>query len=75
MTGGGMAREGAEGIEARYDGVARVEVQEITIDRNQAITTSKVKVVHKDGTETVEHRQLTFTWGGDPKITDETVTA
>lgn len=74
MTTGGLAREGAEGIEARYGGVERVEVQEITIDRNQAITTSRVTVVHKDGTETVERRQLTFTWGGDPKITDETTT-
>lgn len=75
MTTGGMAREGAEGIEARYDGVERVEVQEITIDRNQAITTSTVKLVHEDGTETIEQRQLTFTWGGDPKITDEATTA
>ncbi|MBB4912095.1 hypothetical protein [Actinophytocola algeriensis] len=74
MTTGSMAREGADGIAARYDGVERIEVQEITIDRNEAITTSKVKVVHKDGTETVEHRQLTFTWGGDPKITGETTT-
>jgi hypothetical protein len=74
MTTGGMAREGAEGIEARYAGVERVEVQAITIDRNQAVTTSTVKVVHEDGTETIEHRQLTFTWGGDPKITDEMTT-
>lgn len=75
MTTGGMAREGAEGIEARYGGIQRVEVQDITIDRGQAITTSRVKVVHEDGTETVEQRQLTFTWGGDPKITADTVTA
>jgi len=75
LTTGGMAREGAEGIEARYAGVERVEVQDITIDRNQAITTSTVKLVHEDGTETIEQRQLTFTWGGDPKITDEATTA
>jgi hypothetical protein len=75
MTTGGMAREGAEGIEARYQGVERVEVQEITIDRNQAITTSTVKLVHEDGTETIEQRQLKFTWGGDPKITEEATTA
>lgn len=74
LTTGGMAREGAEGIEARYGGIERVEVQDITIDRNRAITTSTVRVVHKDGTETVEHRQLTFTWGGDPKIIEDLVT-
>ncbi|HEY0449578.1 hypothetical protein [Actinophytocola sp.] len=71
MCTGGMAREGPEGIEARYEGVSRVEVQDITIDRNQAMTTSTVKVVREDGTETVEKRQLTFTWGGDPKISDD----
>ena len=75
LTSGGMAREGAEAIEARYEGVERVEVQEITIDRNQATTTSTVKLVHEDGTETIEQRQLTFTGGGDPKITDEATTA
>jgi hypothetical protein len=74
MTTGDMAREGEEGIEARYDGVERVEVQDIVIDRNQAVTTSTVTVVHTDGTETVERRQLTFTWGGDPKITDDSIT-
>jgi hypothetical protein len=74
MTTGGMAREGAEGIEARYVGVERVEVQEITIDRSQATTTSTVKVVHEDGTETIEERQLTFTGGGDPKITADSTT-
>ena len=74
MTTGGMAREGTEGIEARYAGVRRVEVQDITIDRNKAITTSTIKVVHEDGTETIEHRQLTFTWGGDPKITEDATT-
>ena len=74
MTTGGMAREGTEGIEARYAGVRRVEVQDITIDRNQAITTSTIKIVHDDGTETIEHRQLTFTWGGDPKITEDATT-
>jgi hypothetical protein len=74
MTTGGLAREGAEGIEARYAGVRRIEVQDITIDRNQAVTTSTIKIIREDGTEIVERRQLTFTWGGDPKITDEMVT-
>jgi hypothetical protein len=74
LTSGGMAREGTEGIEARYAGVERVEVQEITIDRNDAVTTSTVRVVREDGTVTVEQRQLTFTWGDDPTITDDSIT-
>lgn len=74
MTTGGMAREGEDGIAARYAGVRRIEVRDITIDRNQAVTTSTIKIVRDDGTETIEHRQLTFTWGGDPKITDDSVT-
>jgi hypothetical protein len=72
MCTGSMAREGPEGIQSRYAGVDHVEVQDIAIDRNQAMTTSTVKIVHEDGTETVEQRRLTFTWGGDPKISDDT---
>lgn len=74
LTTGSMAREGETGIEERYGEVERIEVQDITIDRNQAVTTSRVKVIRKDGTATVEERQLTFTWGGDPKITADSTT-
>jgi len=74
MTTGDMAREGQQGIEARYAGVRRVEVQEITIDRNNAVTTSTVRIIRDDGTETVEHRQLTFTWGGNPKVLEDSTT-
>jgi len=75
LCAGAMAREGPEAIEARYAGVERVEVQRITIDRAQAITTSRVKVVREDGSSTIEERRLTFTWGGDPRISDEVTTA
>ncbi len=75
MTAGSMAREGTEGIANRYAGVERVEVQDMTIDRNKAVTTVTVKLVRKDGTEAVETRQLSFTWGSDPKITEDAVTA
>jgi hypothetical protein len=74
LTTGGMAREGETGIEARYGEVERIEVHDITIDRNEAVTTSRVKVIRKDGTATFEERRLTFTWGGDPKITDDATT-
>lgn len=68
---GDLAEEGPEGIAARYHGVERVEVQEIVIDRNHAVTTSTLRLVHGDGTSTVEKRRLIFTWGGDPKIIDD----
>jgi hypothetical protein len=71
MCTGDMAREGPQGIEDRYAGVDHVEVQDITIDRNQATTTSTVKIVREDGTESVEQRELTFTWGGNPKISED----
>jgi hypothetical protein len=54
--------------------VRRVEVQDITIDRGQAVTTSTIKIIHDDGSETIEHRQLTFTWGDDPKIIGDSIT-
>ncbi len=71
MCAGGMAIEGPDGIESRYAGVDHVEVQEITIDRNAATTTSKVKIVRDDGNQQVEKRRLRFTWGGNPKISDD----
>jgi hypothetical protein len=74
LTTGGMAREGAAGIEARYGDVERIEVRDITIDRNEATTTSTVRVVREDGTTTVERRRLTFTWGSEPKITEDMIT-
>jgi hypothetical protein len=74
LCAGSMAREGPEAIEARYAGVERVEVQRITIDRARAITTSEVRLVREDGSSTVEERQLTFTFGGDPRISDEVTT-
>jgi hypothetical protein len=72
MCTGSLGSEGPEGIEARYAGVDHVEVRDMTIDRNHAVTTSTVKVVREDGTEAVEQRQLRFTWGGDPKISGDT---
>jgi hypothetical protein len=75
MCTGGMASAGPEGIEARYAGVDHVEVQDMTIDRNHATTTSTVKVVREDGTASVEQRELRFTWGGDPKISGDTSAA
>ncbi|TDV41367.1 hypothetical protein [Actinophytocola oryzae] len=74
MTTGSLADEGREGIEARYEGVRQVEVQDILIDRGQAITTSTVRIVREDGSVTFERRQLVFTWGGDPKIINDLVT-
>lgn len=71
MCAGSMANAGPEGIEQRYAGVHHVEVQQITIDGDQATTTSTVRIVYENGTETIERRQLTFTWGGDPKISDD----
>jgi hypothetical protein len=73
LCAGHLATEGPAGIEARYRDVARVEVQKIVIDRNHAVTISTVKVFRKDGTSAVERHRLTFTWGENPMISDETV--
>lgn len=72
---GSMAKGGPEAIEARYRGVSRVEVVDIVIDRSHAVTTSTVRLHHTDGRVTTERHQLTFTWGGDPRISDEIVTS
>ncbi|MGX7827495.1 hypothetical protein ACTG9Q_20655 [Actinokineospora sp. 24-640] len=68
MTAGQLYREGPDSIERRYAGVRRVEVQRITIDANRATTVSTLTVIHTDGTVTTMERELTFTYGTDPKI-------
>lgn len=71
---GSMAKGGPEAIEARYAGVDRIEVVDIVIDRGRAVTTSTLRLHHADGQVTTERHRLTFTWGGDPMISDEIVT-
>jgi hypothetical protein len=71
LTAGAMRAEGPEGIEARYVDVQRVEVKDITIDPSWSFTRSTLVIVHRDGTTTTEHRELTFSHGSDPKITSD----
>lgn len=71
MTTGPMRSEGEEGIEQRYGDVERIEVERITIDPNWSTTRSTLKIVKKDGTVITEERQLTFSYGADPKISSD----
>lgn len=73
LCAGQLATEGPDGIAARYRDVARIEVQKIVIDRNHAVTISTVKVIYKNGASKIERHRLTFTWGGNPMISNETV--
>lgn len=69
MTTGPLHREGPDSIERRYPDVKRVEVESITIDANRGTTRSRLRVVRADGSATTMERELTFTYGSDPKIT------
>ncbi|SDD97833.1 hypothetical protein SAMN05216174_1266 [Actinokineospora iranica] len=75
LTAGHMRRAGQAEIERRYADVERVEVQQIVIDPNNGTTRSTLRVVHKDGTVTTEERELVFTYGSDPRISDERAAA
>ncbi|MGQ0837597.1 hypothetical protein [Actinokineospora sp.] len=75
LTTGPLRREGADSIERRYADVARVAVERIVIDPNRSKTRSVLRVTRKDGTVTTEERELTFTFGADPKISSDAVTA
>lgn len=74
LCAGSLAGEGPAGIVARYAGVERVEVRHIAIDRGRSATTSTVAIVRADGTSTVEQRTLTFTRGGDTRISGDSAT-
>ncbi|MGW5053189.1 hypothetical protein [Actinokineospora sp. NPDC004072] len=75
MTAGPLHQEGPESIERRYAGIERVEVKSMTIDANRATTRSELVVVHEDGTVSTMERELTFTYGADPKISADSAAA
>ncbi|WP_026422498.1 hypothetical protein [Actinokineospora inagensis] len=71
LTSGQLRRQGQEQIQRRYADVRRVDVEQIVIDPTRARTRSVVKVTRKDGSVTTEQRELTFSYGTDPRITAE----
>ncbi|MFC7617839.1 hypothetical protein ACFQV2_34960 [Actinokineospora soli] len=71
MTTGPLYREGPDSIERRYAGIERVEVRSITIDASRGTTRSELRVVRSDGSVATVHRELTFTYGSDPKISED----
>ncbi|WP_436492307.1 hypothetical protein [Actinokineospora sp. HUAS TT18] len=71
MTTGQARRDGQDEIQRRYAEISRVEVQRMTIDANKSTTRSTLKVYRKDGTVGTEERVLTFTYGTNPKITQD----
>ncbi|OLF12448.1 hypothetical protein [Actinophytocola xanthii] len=72
---GELANSGPDAILARYSDVTDIQVLHITINRGQAVTLNVLRLVHADGSVTMEVRQLTFTRGLDPRISDDTITA
>ncbi|CRK59920.1 hypothetical protein [Alloactinosynnema sp. L-07] len=71
MTTGQARRDGEDEIQRRYADVTRVEVQKMTIDKNRSTTRSVLRVYRDDGTISTEERELTFTYGTNPKITQD----
>jgi hypothetical protein len=55
-------------IHQRYDQVATIKVQSISLDANTGVTISLLSVVNKDGTTDTAQTVLRFTLGTDPKI-------
>ncbi|MBO0840345.1 MAG: hypothetical protein J2O49_05965 [Sciscionella sp.] len=71
MTGGAMRIEGQQAMSQRYADVKSISVKEIDADPNDATTTNEVTVTHTDGTVHTERHTLRFSFGNDPKITDD----
>jgi hypothetical protein len=55
-------------IHQRYDEVATIKVQSISLDANTGVTISLLSLVNKDGTTDTTQTVLRFTLGDDPKI-------
>ena len=71
LTSGSLRQAGPEAIERRYAAVDRVDVTGIVIDPARATTTARLRVVGKDGSVSEVDRELTFSYGADPRITAE----
>ncbi|MFC0544479.1 hypothetical protein [Kutzneria chonburiensis] len=72
LTSGALKANGEAALQQRYQDVASVQVQGITIDPGKGITINTVLVTRKDGTTTTEQHVLAFTPGSLPLISQDT---
>ncbi|MET0236866.1 MAG: hypothetical protein ABW224_19615 [Kibdelosporangium sp.] len=71
MTTGELRLQGEQSFRQRYAGIRSIQVRQIDIDPNQGTTVSEVEITRNDGGTIVERRELTFSSGGNPKISSE----
>ncbi|HEY0803728.1 MAG TPA: hypothetical protein VGD84_01635 [Pseudonocardiaceae bacterium] len=57
-------------IRQKYGDVSTIQIQSMSLDPNNGLTVSVLRVVNKDGTTTTQQTTLRFTLTGDPKITN-----
>jgi hypothetical protein len=57
-------------IRQKYGDVSAIQIQSISLDPNNGLTVSMLRVVNKDGTASTQQTTLRFTLTGDPKITN-----
>jgi hypothetical protein len=71
LTSGALKADGQAALQQRYQDVATVQVQGITIDPGRGITINTVLVTHRDGTTSTERHVLAFTPGLLPLISED----
>jgi hypothetical protein len=71
LTGGALKADGEAALQQRYQDVATVQVQGITIDPGKGTTIDTVLVTKKDGSTTTEQHVLAFTTGSLPLISGD----
>ncbi|QUQ70724.1 hypothetical protein [Kutzneria sp. CA-103260] len=72
LTSGALKANGEAALQQRYQDVASVQVQGITIDPGKGITINTVLVTRKDGSTNSEQHVLAFTPGTLPLISEDT---
>jgi hypothetical protein len=75
LTSGALKANGEAALQQRYQDVASVQVQGITIDPGKGITINTVLVTRKNGTTSSEQHVLAFTPGTLPLISEDTPVA
>jgi len=75
LTSGALKANGEAALQQRYQDVASVQVQGITIDPGKGITINTVLVTRKNGTTSSEQHVLAFTPGTLTLISEDTPVA
>jgi hypothetical protein len=71
MTTGALHADGGAALVQRYRDVSSVRLRQITVDPSRGVTVNLLEITWRNGPVVTERRELVFSPGDVPKISDE----